>query len=92
MDAGTKVTVKWPSLVWEGEAVSLLELARDAFTRLAESYAWFNPHLTLRGTGTGKNSSMLQQPIPLGKNGVRAIRPARIGTTRHGYSDISPPT
>jgi hypothetical protein len=54
MDAGTKVTVKWPSLVWEGESVSLLELARDAFTRLAESYAWFNPHLTLRGTWHGQ--------------------------------------
>ena len=33
---------------------------------------------------------MLRRPIPLGKNGDRAIRPARIGTTRRGCSVISP--
>ena len=31
-----------------------VDRARDAFTRLAESYVWFNPHLTLRGTWHGK--------------------------------------
>ena len=54
IDVGTKVTVKWPSSVMWEEGISLLDYARDAFTRLAESYVWFNPHLTLRGTWHGK--------------------------------------
>jgi hypothetical protein len=53
MDVGTKVTVKWPPVMWE-EDISLLDNTRDAFMRLAESYVWFNPHLTLRGTWHGK--------------------------------------
>ena len=48
IDAGTKVTVKWPA------DDLLLDYARHAFMRLAESYVWFNPHLTLRGTWHGK--------------------------------------
>src|SRR5262249_17265777 len=41
--AGTKITVKWPT------EARLLEWAENDFKRLAESYVWFNPHLTLRG-------------------------------------------
>jgi DNA topoisomerase VI subunit B len=48
IDAGTKITVKWPA------NAALLDNARDEFVRLAESYVWFNPHLTLRGTWHGK--------------------------------------
>ena len=50
-DAGTKITVEWPV-----QAASLLEdtFIGDAFMRLAESYVWFNPHLTLRGTWNDK--------------------------------------
>jgi hypothetical protein len=44
INMGTKVTIKWP-LVW----------GRDGFARLAESYAWFNPHLSLRGTWGGED-------------------------------------
>jgi len=46
---GTRITVKWPTAqeldcIWdEGE-----------FATLAEGYAWFNPHLTLRGTWHGR--------------------------------------
>jgi hypothetical protein len=43
INIGTSVTIKWP-MMW----------ARDEFIRLAESYVWFNPHLTLRGTWLGK--------------------------------------
>jgi hypothetical protein len=43
IDVGTKVTIKWPE-IW----------GRDEFAELAESYVWFNPHLTLRGTWCGK--------------------------------------
>jgi hypothetical protein len=48
--AGTKVTVKWPMK----ESDPLLVYARGAFMRLAESYVWFNPHLTLRASWHGK--------------------------------------
>jgi hypothetical protein len=42
---GTKVTVEWPpQWQWNG----------DDFKELAESYAWVNPHLTLRGTFDGE--------------------------------------
>ena len=43
---GTKLTIKWPT-VW----------GRDEFTQLAESYVWFNPHLTCAGLGSGRSSS-----------------------------------
>jgi DNA topoisomerase VI subunit B len=45
IDVGTKITIKWPAVC---------EWARDEFTRLAESYVWFNPHMTLRGAWRGK--------------------------------------
>jgi len=41
---GTKVTVEWPPK-WERND--------SRFKSLAESYAWVNPHLTLRGTFNG---------------------------------------
>ena len=45
---GTKITIKWPSkaewMQWRGES----------FKQLAESYTWFNPHLTLRGIWNGE--------------------------------------
>jgi hypothetical protein len=44
---GTRITVEWPA------GGGLLERAELAFKALAESYAWFNPHLTLRGTWLG---------------------------------------
>jgi DNA topoisomerase VI subunit B len=52
IDAGTKVTIKWPEVEWED--VPLLEGNRGTFMRLVESYTWFNPHLTLRGSWHGK--------------------------------------
>jgi DNA topoisomerase VI subunit B len=41
---GTKITIKWPAK---------LEWIEDQFKELVESYVWFNPHLTLRGTWRG---------------------------------------
>jgi DNA topoisomerase VI subunit B len=45
---GAKITVKWPP------KLDLLGWAEDRFKQLAESYTWFNPHLTLRGVWNGK--------------------------------------
>ena len=54
IDAGTKVTIKWPEVeAWQGGG-PLLDSARASFMRLVESYTWFNPHLTLRGSWHGK--------------------------------------
>src|SRR5207247_1481849 len=47
---GTKITVRWPKTKYGGE---LLKIAERSFKELAESYAWFNPHLTLRGVWLG---------------------------------------
>jgi hypothetical protein len=47
VSVGTKVTVKWPPK-WQWKWCA------DRFKALAESYAWVNPHLTLRGTWHGK--------------------------------------
>jgi hypothetical protein len=45
IDVGTKVTVLWPAAwKWVG----------DEFKRLVDSYVWFNPHLTLRGSWHGR--------------------------------------
>jgi hypothetical protein len=43
INVGTSVTIKWP-MMW----------GHDEFIQLAESYVWFNPHLTLRGTWLDK--------------------------------------
>jgi DNA topoisomerase VI subunit B len=44
---GTRMTIKWPPN-------NILHHAGDGFRRLIESYAWFNPHLTLRGVWFGQ--------------------------------------
>jgi hypothetical protein len=44
---GTKLTINWPQS-W------LLECDDDRFKQLVEAYAWFNPHLTLRGVWFGE--------------------------------------
>ena len=54
VDVGTKVTVKWPpKFEWEGCGWGEWRTG-ERFRKLAESYVWFNPHLTLRGTWHGK--------------------------------------
>jgi histidine kinase/DNA gyrase B/HSP90-like ATPase len=45
INVGTKISVKWPAT---------LEWDSDDFMQLAESYVWFNPHLSLRGTWRGR--------------------------------------
>jgi hypothetical protein len=45
INVGTKITIKWPVE---------LEWIEQQFKQLAESYVWFNPHLTLRGTWHGQ--------------------------------------
>jgi DNA topoisomerase VI subunit B len=45
---GTKITIKWPpGMEW-------MKWREENFKQLAESYTWFNPHLTLRGVWNGE--------------------------------------
>jgi DNA topoisomerase VI subunit B len=44
---GTRLTVKWPP------KTDVLKYAEDSFKALIKAYAWFNPHLTLRGVWFG---------------------------------------
>jgi hypothetical protein len=50
---GTRIIIKWPHVRPPYDDLSLLEIAEDQFKALAESYVWFNPHLTLRGAWDG---------------------------------------
>ena len=47
----TRITIKWPQSS-HGYG-SVLESAEERFKALAESYVWFNPHLTLSGAWNG---------------------------------------
>jgi DNA topoisomerase VI subunit B len=48
--SGTRITVTLPAYKRGDYTSDLLESAKPDFLRLAESYAWLNPHLTLRVT------------------------------------------
>jgi DNA topoisomerase VI subunit B len=45
---GTRITVNLPPCQYEGYETNLVEYSKESFLRLAESYAWLNPHLSLR--------------------------------------------
>ena len=52
---GTKITVNLPpALRDDGQEISRVEYSKNPFLRLAESYAWHNPHLSLRVTWNGE--------------------------------------
>jgi hypothetical protein len=45
---GTKLMISWPP------KLNLLQYAENKFKQLIDSYAWFNPHLSLRGVWFGR--------------------------------------
>ena len=52
-----RITVKLPTFPYYGESekeVDLIERSKEDFLRLAEAYAWLNPHLSLRVTWNGE--------------------------------------
>jgi hypothetical protein len=54
INAGTKITITWPgdpTFAYSGDQWFDTE---DEFKQLVDSYVWFNPHLTLRGTWYGR--------------------------------------
>jgi DNA topoisomerase VI subunit B len=49
---GTKITVNLPP--WSGYAGGIIEYSKERFLNLAESFAWLNPHLTIRVSWNGE--------------------------------------
>ena len=77
INAGTKITIIWPAKVpW-------LEWAEPRFKQLAESYVWFNPHLTLRGVWNGREFVNVSATNP----NWEKWRP-RTPTSPHWYDEI----
>ena len=75
---GTRITVRWPRC-----ACSKLVKAKPHFLQMAENFGWINPHLTLSADLERQTLlSITRPPIRTGRNGVRTIRPHRIGTTK----------
>jgi DNA topoisomerase VI subunit B len=59
---GTRITIKWPQS--PHGCGSVLESAEEQFKVLAESYVWFNPHLTLRGAWDGADFVYVEATNP----------------------------
>ena len=61
---GTKITVNLPPFEhWEVET-DLIENSKDEFLQLAESYAWLNPHLSLRLRWNGERKIDIKASDP----------------------------
>ncbi len=78
--AGTRITIEWPPHV-SGYG-SLLHSSEQSFKALAESYVWFNPHLTLRGEWDGAEFVNVETTNP----GWTKWRPSD-PTSPHWYSE-----
>jgi hypothetical protein len=55
---GTKLTIQWPP------ELGLVERVETRFKALVEAYAWFNPHLTLRGVWFGQEFTSVKATNP----------------------------
>jgi hypothetical protein len=46
---GTRISVELPcTRLWHRDETNLIEYNKEAFLRLADAYAWLNPHLSMR--------------------------------------------
>jgi DNA topoisomerase VI subunit B len=57
---GTRVTVQFPNY----DRHDILESTRERFLQLAESYAWLNPHLSLRVSWNGESKINIKASNP----------------------------
>jgi hypothetical protein len=65
---GTRITVALPTFqYWEGYEVDIIKYGEENFLRLAQSYAWLNPHLSLRVTWNGERKLDLKASNPAWK-------------------------
>ena len=83
MIQGTRITVNLPRCpIRRRYKIDIIEDCKDGFLRLAESYAWLNPHLTLRLSGTVRCRIDIKASNPAGGSGCRHGRHQRTGTIR----------
>jgi DNA topoisomerase VI subunit B len=54
MTSGTTITVELPACRYDGYETDVVQSSEASFLRLVESYAWLNPHLTIRATWNGE--------------------------------------
>ena len=82
--AGTRITIKWrPSSDGVG---FVLDNAEERFKAPAENYAWFNPHLSLRGVWDDANFVKVEATNPDWTECTpQRSDQSRIGTPRHGF-------
>jgi DNA topoisomerase VI subunit B len=64
---GTRITVELPTFPISGYEINLVEHSKECFLQLAESYAWLNPHLSLRVTWNGRCKFDLKSSNPTWK-------------------------
>jgi hypothetical protein len=67
MVRGTRITVNLPTtLMWEGDyrEVDSIGYCKPRFLELAESYAWLNPHLSIRVSWDGEMKLDAKASIP----------------------------
>jgi Histidine kinase-, DNA gyrase B-, and HSP90-like ATPase len=61
---GTRITIALPEFPDGGYEGNLVEDSEGGFLRLAESYAWLNPHLSLRVTWNGERKIDIKASNP----------------------------
>jgi hypothetical protein len=64
---GTRITVELPVLLQEGGKIDIVEWCKNEFLRLAESYVWLNPHLSLRVSWNGERKLDIKASDPTWK-------------------------
>jgi hypothetical protein len=64
---GTKITVNLPIYKGHYDVIDVIADCEDAFLQLAESYAWLNPHLTLRVSWNGERKLDIKASDPTWK-------------------------
>jgi len=62
--SGTRITVKLPAYQEDWRGLDIFENCEEDFLQLAESYAWLNPHLSLRVTWNGERKVDIKESNP----------------------------
>jgi hypothetical protein len=64
---GSRITVDLPLCQYSQYEADIIAYSKDSFLRLADSYTWLNPHLTLRVTWNGDTKINLKASNPTWK-------------------------
>jgi DNA topoisomerase VI subunit B len=61
---GTRITVELPPSQYDGYEADIVEDSKEDILQLAESYAWLNPHLSLRVSWNGERKIDIKASNP----------------------------